>query len=159
MQCTKCGSPITKETRFCAGCGTALPAAQALGAGRHSAVTADEGELSELKELHDKKRRIGMEMRAILELAEQVGAAEADHKRYAELREEWTGLEATITERMQLLMERQTIDRRERASRSGARRALETEIRRQDRRSGGERRDDDRRSGPDRRDPFPRELS
>ncbi len=158
MQCSKCGSPITKETRFCAGCGEALPGTKAMGAGRHSALTADETELAALKELHDQKRRVGIEMRAILDMTKEVGASAADHRRYGELREEWMRLDAEITQQMTSLMERQQGDRRKRPSRSAERRVQQTELRRQERRTGDERRIDDRRSGLDRRDPFPEDL-
>lgn len=158
MQCANCGSPITNATRFCAGCGAALPAAHSHAAGRHSAVLADEAQLAALKELHDKKRQIGIEMRAILEFTEQSGASEADRKRYADLREDWAKVDSEITSRMAFLMERQPVERRQSASRSGERRSQPTEIRRQDRRSGDERRLDDRREGTDRRDPFPGDL-
>ena len=158
MQCTNCGAPITNETRFCAGCGLTLPAAQGRAAGRHSAVIADEDELAALKELHDRKRQLSTEMRAILEFTEQSGAAEADHKRYAELREEWTQVDDEITTRMAFLMERQPVDRREGPTRSEERRSQGTEIRRQDNRSGDDRRSDERRAGEDRRSPFPGDL-
>ena len=158
MECANCGSPITKETRFCAGCGAALPAAQGRAVGRHSAVIADETELAALKVLHDRKRQLGIEMRAILEFTEQSGAAEADQKRYAELREEWSKVEADITTRMSLLLERQPADRRERATRNSQRRSRQTEIRRPDQRSASDRRVVDRRDGADRRDPFPEDL-
>jgi hypothetical protein len=158
MQCANCGSPITNETRFCAGCGAALPAAHGHAAGRHSAVLADEAQMAALKELHDKKRQIGIEMRAILEFTEQSGASEADRTRYADLREDWAKVDSEITAKMAVLMERQPAERRQRVSRSAERRVQLTEMRRQDRRSGGERRVDDRREGADRRDPFPGDL-
>lgn len=158
MQCANCGSPITNETRFCAGCGAALPTAQGRAAGRHSAVLADEAQLAALKELHDRKRQLSIEMHAILEFTEQSGASEADRTRYAELREDWAKVDSEITSRMAFLMKRQPVERRQRPSRSEERRIQLTEIRRQDRRTGGERRIDERRDGADRRDPFPGDL-
>ena len=158
MQCANCDSPITDETRFCAGCGAPLPAAQGRAVGRHSAVLADEVELAALKELHEKKRRLGDQMRAILEFTKESGASEADQQRYTELREEWTSIDADITTRMAFLMERQPVDRRKRASRGTERRRQETEIRQQDQRSGSERREELRRTDTDRRDPFPGDV-
>ena len=158
MQCANCGSPITNETRFCAGCGAALPAAQGRAAGRHSAVLADEAQLAALKELHDRKRHLGIEMHAILELTEQSGASEEDRTRYADLREDWAKVDSEITSRMASLGKRQPAERRKSPLRSKERRIQLTEIRRQDRRSGGERRIDERREGTDRRDPFPGDL-
>ncbi len=158
MRCAKCGSPITDETRFCAGCGATLPAAQGRAAARHSAVLADEKDLAELKELHDRKRHIGIEMRAILELTEQSGTSEADQKRYVELREEWAKVDSEITSKMAFLIERKPADRRQDTSRGEQRRTGRTEIRRLDRRSGEDRREDERRTGNDRRDPFPSDL-
>ena len=158
MECANCGSPITNETRFCAGCGAALQAAQGRAVGRHSAVVADETELAALKELHDRKRQLGIEMRALIEFTQQSGAAEADQTRYAELREEWAAVDAEITARMSLLLERQPTDRRESATRISERRVQKTEVRRQEQRSMSDRRVDDRRAGEDRRDPFPEDL-
>lgn len=158
MQCANCGSPITNETRFCAGCGAALPTAQGRAVGRHSAVLTDETQLAALKELHENKRQISVEMHTILEFTEQSGASEADRKRYAKLREDWAKVDSEITSRMAFLIDRQPVERRQRPSRGEERRIQMTEIRQQDRRSGSERRIDERREGTDRRDPFPGDL-
>ena len=158
MQCANCGSPITEETRFCAGCGVPLPTAKGHAAGRHSAVLADEAELAALKELHDEKRRLGAEMRAILDFTKETGASEADQRRYTKLREEWTRIDTDITTRMAFLIEREPAERRQRASRGTERRSQKTEVRQQDQRSSQERRVEQRRESTDRRDPYPGDL-
>ena len=159
MQCTNCDAPITKDTRFCAGCGQALPWSQALGAGRHAAVLGDQVSLDELAKLNEEKKRLTQQLEALLEDTAERGPSSEEQRRYTELRAEWLRVSDTITDKMSGHSTRQSENRRrESDSRLTKRRQVSDAFQVDDRRSGRVRRAGDRRGGLDRRNPFPNEM-
>ena len=158
MQCEKCGAPVTKDTRFCAGCGTAMPWAQAFGAGRHAAVLGNAVDLDSLTELNMKKKRLTTQLEVLLEDTGERGASEEEQQQYRELRQEWQRLSDSMTDKMNALSTRTQADRRTSESRLTQRRLMDASVERDDRRTGSERRDDERRTYSDRRTPFPDDV-
>ncbi len=153
MRCAKCQAPITKDTRFCAGCGDALPWTKAAGAGPRAAVLSDALDLEELARLNGEKRRLSQQLEALLEVSQTRGASTDEQAQYKMLRAEWQRIAETITEKMQVMAARQSGSRRQSDVRMTERRQLDGAAE-PDRRTGEERRDTDRRT-VSRRNPFP----
>ena len=158
MRCSSCQAPITKDTRFCAGCGQALPWKRSLGAGKHAAVLADEGEMDTLTQLNNEKQRLTGELRALLEISAERDPTEAEAERYSSLRARWKEVGSEVTKRMSFSAARQDHDRRTAEGRQVTRRIQHAAFQQMDRRSGDDRRSDGRRIERDRRDPFPEET-
>ena len=155
MRCSSCQAPITNDTRFCAGCGQALPWKTSLGAGKHAAVLTDEGELDTLTQLNSEKERLTGELRVLLEITAERDPTEAEAERYSSLRARWKEVGSEVTRRTSFIAARQNHDRRTVEGRQVTRRIQHAAFQQVDRRSGDERRSDDQRIGRDRRDPFP----
>ena len=155
MRCSSCRAPITNDTRFCAGCGQALPWKRSLGAGKHAAVLPDEGELDTLTQLNREKQRLTGELQGLLEITAEREPTEAEAERYSSLRARWKEVGSEVAKRMSFVAERQNHERRSAAARQVTRRIRPAAFQQVDRRSADERRSDDQRTARDRRDPFP----
>lgn len=147
MKCGHCGGAIELDTRFCGRCGTALPGTRdSSTTGAHAAVPFDPSDLDTLTALNDDKRRLTDDIQEMLASTKGRTPSDSEQHRYQDLRNEWTQVSQSITDKMEVFSPRTDSDRRARLSRGAGSTPEPSEP------------PSERRVRIDRRNPFPETL-